>query len=214
MKVLDLFSGLGGWAAPFRDHGHQVTTSDLEAKFGCTVTGDILTLTAADFAAYGPFDLILASPPCTAFSVASIGKHWHSSGVPKTAHAELGMRIVAHTLDLIRALAPTFWVLENPRGMLRKLPMMQGLPRVTITFCQYGETRMKPTDLWGTFPPNWRPAPPCKNGDTCHESAPRGARTGTQGIKGAAARAVIPYALGLEILNAIESPAAPLELSL
>lgn len=204
MRVLDLFSGLGGWAAPFRERGHEVITLDLEARFGCTITADILTVTPADLQAHGPFDFILSSPPCTAFSVASIGRHWESSGVPKTEAALLGMRIVEHTLALIVALEPRWWVLENPRGMLRKLRMMAHYRRETVTFCQYGERRMKPTDLWGHFPVNWLPMPACKNGDPCHDAAPRGARTGTQGIKGAAKRAEIPHALGLELCLAAE----------
>jgi hypothetical protein len=49
---------------------------------------------------------------------------------------------------------------------------------------------MKPTDIWTNIPnPNF---PCCKNGDPCHESAPRGSRTGTQGIKGAKDRSRIP----------------------
>ncbi|NCV44308.1 MAG: hypothetical protein EBW15_05880, partial [Actinobacteria bacterium] len=45
--------------------------------------------------------------------------------------------------------------------------------------------------------------PACKNGDTCHEPAPRGSRTGTQGIAGAKDRSRVPYELGAEILAAI-----------
>lgn len=204
MRVLDLFSGHGGWASAFRARGHEVVTLDLEARFKCTITADLLTVTAEQLQEHGPFDVVLASPPCTAFSVASIGRHWQSSGVPKTEHALLGMRLVEHTLSLIKALKPKYWVLENPRGMLRKLPMMQELPRVTVTFCHYGETRMKPTDLWGNFPPSWIPEPACHNGDPCHEAAPRGARTGTQGIKGADLRAIIPFKLSEAICLAAE----------
>ena len=50
---------------------------------------------------------------------------------------------------------------------------------------------MKPTDIWGNHP-KVGTRPGCKNGDTCHVAAPRGAKTGTQGLKGAKARAVIP----------------------
>ena len=52
---------------------------------------------------------------------------------------------------------------------------------------------MKPTDIWTNIPnPNF---PCCKNGDKCHESAPRGSQTGTQGIKGSKDRSRIPNAL-------------------
>ena len=61
---------------------------------------------------------------------------------------------------------------------------------------------MKPTDLWGTVG-NWTPKPMCKNGSPCHEAAPRGAKTGTQGLKAAKFRSMIPEALGQEIRNAI-----------
>ena len=32
-------------------------------------------------------DIIWASPPCTYFSVASIGKHWNKDNTPKTQEA-------------------------------------------------------------------------------------------------------------------------------
>jgi hypothetical protein len=44
----------------------------------------------------------------------------------------------------------------------------------------------------------------CKNGDSCHVSAPRGAKTGTQGLKGSKERSVIPAALCAHIVDICE----------
>jgi len=117
----------------------------------------------------------------------------------------LSLQIVEHTKNLLLAMRPgKGFLIENPRGVLRKLPCVAGLPRVTICFCRYGDRRMKPTDLWGTVP-NWTPRSMCHNGNPDHEAAPRGAKTGTQGIKGAAERAVVPWELWSDLLQAIES---------
>lgn len=71
---------------------------------------------------------------------------------------------------------------------------MKDIPRYTITYCQYGDKRMKPTDIFTNYKnPNFKPI--CKNGDPCHEKAPRGSKTGTQGLKKAKERAVIPSEL-------------------
>lgn len=67
---------------------------------------------------------------------------------------------------------------------------------------------MKPTDLWGEVP-GWKPRPMCHNGNADHEAAPRGAKTGTQGIKGAAERAIVPWQLWEEILMTIENGSPP-----
>lgn len=50
---------------------------------------------------------------------------------------------------------------------------------------------MKPTDIW-TNHPNPQFKPMCHNGDPCHEKAPRGSKTGTQGLDSAVQRSVIP----------------------
>ena len=77
---------------------------------------------------------------------------------------------------------------------------MQGFIRHTVTYCQYGDERMKPTDIW-TNAEWWKPRPMCKNGMPCHVAAPRGSKTGTQGLKGSVHRGVIPPALFEEIFS-------------
>jgi hypothetical protein len=207
MIIFDFFAGTGSSTKAFADAGHTVVSFEYDSSFDCTETVDIMDLDAAELVKrYGQPNLVWASPPCTAFSVASIGHHWdNTSGkpVPKTEAAAYNQLLVAKTIELIQQLQPTFgYLIENPRGMLRKLPVVEKLPRQTITYCQYGDSRMKPTDLWGQVK-NWTPRKPCKNGDICHEAAPRGSRTGTQGLKDARLRSMIPLQLSTEILEAL-----------
>ena len=207
MIIFDFFSGTGSSTQAFKDAGHTVITFELDEFFEATEHVDVFNLNAIDLITkYGQPDFIWASPPCTAFSVASMGHHW-GGGIrayePKTEAAKISQDLVAHTVKLIKDLNPTKgWLMENPRGMLRKLPVVDGLPRTTVTYCQYGDGRMKPTDLWGVVP-NWIPRDMCKNGMPCHEAAPRGAKTGTQGLKGARERSRVPYELGRELLDVL-----------
>lgn len=185
--------------------GHEYITVDIDPQFGSTITADIRTLRASEL---GRFDFIWASPPCEAFSVASIGHHWTGGArqyIPKTEQATHNQELVIAAVKLIVEMWPRHgFILENPRGVLRKLPPVCNLPRHTVTYCQYGDTRMKPTDLWGSLR-GWTPRPVCRNGAPCHEAAPRGARTGTQGIAGAIDRAIVPWALWAEMLDVMEA---------
>lgn len=206
LRILDLFAGTGSATKAFEDRGHDVIKVELDESFAA----DYRDVLALDVSELGCFDFIWASPPCTTFSVASIGKYWEMiDGVPKPRNAKAmeGLLLVEHTLALIKTLNPRLgFIIENPRGMLRKLPIVQQLPRQTVTYCQYGDIRMKPTDLWGTVP-GWTARQPCINGASCHESAPRGSRTGTQGLKGSKTRSMLPYQLGEEICKALEQHA-------
>ena len=205
MKVLDLFSGLGGWSSAFRNRGHEVVTVDIDPSFNPTIVANINELELEHLG--DGWDIVLASPPCECFSVASISKHWlggYGSCVPKTERAKSALELVRHTLDLIEGLEPKSWILENPRSKLRKIPFMGKYERATVTFCQYGDERMKPTDLWGVFPPTLEFRPMCKPSDDCHVRAPRGSKTGTQGRKNSASRSLIPYGLSLSVCLAME----------
>ena len=66
-----------------------------------------------------------------------------------------------------------------------------------------GDMRMKPTDIFTNHPaPRFKP--PCHNGDPCHVAAPRGARTGTQGLKNHVERSRIPDGLCNHIVQICE----------
>jgi hypothetical protein len=206
MIVYDFFSGTGSSTKAFEDAGHTVVKVELDEYFEADER-DILQLTS-DYLInkYGKPDFIWASPPCQTFSVASIPYYWtyeDGSAKPKNQKTLDGIERVRYTLELIGDLNPTIgWLMENPRGMLRKQPVVAGLTRRTVTYCQYGDTRMKPTDIWG-YLPKWTPRAMCKAGMDCHKSAPSGSTTGTQGMKNAKIKSMIPYDLGKEILDAI-----------
>jgi hypothetical protein len=203
MKLLELFAGSRSVGKVAEQMGFEVYSSDINAFKDINYVSDILQFDT-DKVPFIP-DIIWASPPCTFFSVASIGKHWNIDNTPKTDNAVLGVKIVQKTIDIIKhyqQLNPYLvYFVENPRGKLRKLPVSDFFDkRHTVTYCQYGDTRMKPTDIW-TNSDKWYPRKMCKNGDTCHQSAPRGSRTGTQGIKGDYNRSMIPKQLCLDILK-------------
>lgn len=206
MRTVELFSGTKSFSKVMAAHGHSTFTVDNRPELEPRIVADILELDADSLFC---IDILWASPPCTAFSVASIGTHWgggHRAYEPKTEAALLGMKLVQKTRQIIDEAKPTWWFIENPRGVLRKLPIMEGLFRHTITYCQYGDSRMKPTDIW-TNAWWWHPRHVCRNGDKCHISAPRGAKTGTQGVEGARDRGRIPPQLFEEILAQMPQPA-------
>ena len=149
-KLLEMFAGSRSVGNVAETMGYEVFSMDIHPFNGIDLVGDILDV-AVDQIPFIP-DVIWASPPCTFFSVASIGHHWNKDHTPKTENALLGVRIVQKTLDIIQhfeSLNPDVkWFIENPRGKLRKLSVVADLDRATVMYCQYGDMRMKPTDIW------------------------------------------------------------------
>lgn len=211
MKILELFAGTRSISKAFEARGHEVYCVEWDKNFeNIDLYADISTLTAETILRdFGRPDVIWASPDCTTYSVAAIGKHRRKNEEtgsldPVSEYAIFCDKTNQHVLELIQELQPSFWFIENPRGGMRKMAWIKDLPRYTVTYCQYGDTRMKPTDIWTNHPaPDFKPA--CKNGDPCHERAPRGARTGTQGLKGSKDRSIIPPALCNHIVQICEA---------
>ena len=217
MKVLELFAGSRSFSKVAEEFGYETYTTDIEPfeKINqvCSIFDFNIDKMLDEF---GAPDIIWASPPCTTFSVASIGHHWKGGNrayIPKTKEAEIGIKIIEKTNWLIKMLNPKYFYIENPRGLLRKLPVItkENYIRHTIWYCQYHNPkkdkvkRAKPTDIW-TNDYKWKPKPVCKNGnpDCNHERAPRGSRTGTQGLKDDYERSKVPYELCKDIIKNIE----------
>jgi len=209
--VYDLECGMKGWSQAFEDRGHKVVSVDIDKKFKPTVAVDINELDGIVMVRiHGRPDVVLASPPCNKFSVASLYHNWEkTTGLPKNDQTREAIRLVGNTIKVIMELQPKYWFLENPRGMMRRV---LGPPATTVTYCQYGERIMKPTDLWGVFPKAFKPLS-CKNGDPCHERARRSSQKGTQGIvknkfynkyRAAEIRAKVPYGLSKAVCIACE----------
>ena len=210
MKVLELFAGTRSIGKAFEARGHEVFSVEWDKQFkDIDLYADIGELTA-DYVLehFGRPDVIWASPDCSTFSMMAIRTHRRKDPqtgalLPVSEYAKFCDAVDAHVVELIRELKPRLWFIENPRGGMRKMPWMQGLPRHTVTYCQYGETRMKPTDIWTNHPaPKFKP--PCKNGDPCHERAPRGSKAGTAKLKGTRDRSVIPPMLCEHIVDICE----------
>lgn len=211
MKVLELFAGTRSIGKAFEKAGHEVFSVEWDKNFkDIDLYADVGKLTKNDVVSLcgGIPDVIWASPDCTTFSIAAISHHRRKNAETGNLdavsdYAKFCDAVDQNVLRLIRELNPKFYFIENPRGGMRKMIWIKDLPRYTVTYCQYGDKRMKPTDIW-TNHPNPKFKPMCKNGDSCHESAPRGLRTGTQGLKGAKERSVIPAELCEHIVRICE----------
>jgi len=199
---LDLFAGLGGFSAAFEESPNwEVVTVEIEEQFDPDICADVLDLCPADLPEP---DVVLGSPPCTVFSPAGNHDAWDfDTHAPQSERARRHVTLVYHTLGLVKALAPDYWFLENPRGRLR---WFLGEPAGTVTYCQYGEDYQKPTDLWGHHPPGFTYRS-CPKGGDCHTTNTED--DGSSAIDPMPAdhgeRAKVPSELSRAILDAVEA---------
>ena len=214
MNIVELFAGDRSIGQEADNQGHNVFSVDWKEYKNIDLAIDIEWMRPSDV----PFvpNVVWASPDCTTYSIAAISTHRNKedrSG--KTEYARKCDRVNQHFIAMIDywlAINPDMiFFIENPRGMLRHMPFMKRFTRHTVWYCQYGDDRAKPTDIW-TNSGSWIPRPECKNykydkdgkiiNKHCHHaSARRGAKTGTQGRKGSYERSKIPTELCAEIIS-------------
>ena len=208
MNILELFAGSRSIGKVGDKLGMNVFSVDWEKYEDIDLCIDVAKLKKEDI----PFvpDFVWASPDCTTYSIAAISTHRNNTE-PKSEYAKKCDTTNQHFISLIKEwleINPDMvFFIENPRGMLRKMPWMQEFKRHTIWYCVYGDERAKPTDIW-TNSDKWIPKPVCHNGNKeCHHvPAPRGSKTGTQGRKGSYERSKIPEKLCYEVLESLNKP--------
>jgi hypothetical protein len=205
LKLVELFAGSRCVGKAGEELGMKVFSADWQPFDNIDFVGDIENMKISDV----PFvpDVVWASPDCTTYTIAAISTHRNGTE-PKSEYAKKCDQVNRHFISLIKQWLeknPNLkFYIENPRGMLRKMPFMQEFKRHTVWYCQYGDNRAKPTDIW-TNNDEWLPRPMCHNGNkNCHhQPAPRGSKTGTQGRKGSYNRSMIPHQLCIEALSAV-----------
>ena len=151
MKVIDFFSGLGGASQAFLDRGHDVTRYDIDSKFADvpnTIIQDVAELIG--ILDLSDVDIALAGFPCNEFSVLANHITW-PKGIPRDKAKKM-IVFVRRLKKWLERSKVRFFVIENPRGMMRN-PLALGKPDANISYAAYGSEYFKSTDLWGRLPP-------------------------------------------------------------
>ena len=124
----------------------KIVTLDVDPRHSPTILADINEWNYKDDVFPRKyFDIIWASPPCTEYSVAK------TTGVRDLAGAD---QIVMSVRRIIEYFSPTAWFIENPHALLHLRAIMSNIDhlRTTCTYCQYGASYKKETDIWTNIP--------------------------------------------------------------
>lgn len=214
MRVLELFAGSRSVGKVADQLGIEVFSVDIEDFDGIDLVKDIEFLRLEDLP-WVP-DLVIAGVPCTSYSICGIRYH-RSHLKPISDFAVKSDRLIKAVLQLVEDLDCIYFI-ENPRGLLRKMEFMQFSERRTIWYCQYGDNRAKPTDLfsndfYGMFNlKGWKPRNECHNGNShCHHDKQSRSyqrrkllgqtQGGTSGMNSKYDRSVYPVELCRDLLD-------------
>lgn len=154
MKLLELFARTRSVGKAFEKRDHKVFSVEWNKNFeNIDLYDDILNVISQQILnCFGRLEVIWASPDCSIFSIAAISHH--RIKIPMTRsldnvsnYAKFCDKLNWHVLKHINELDLKYFFIENSRIGSIKMGYMQYLPRYTLTYCQYGDTRMKPTDI-------------------------------------------------------------------
>jgi len=207
LRVVDLFSGPGGFSEGFLERGHKVFRYDNDKRFEDIPNTEILDI--MEFDALPEADVILASPPCNCFSRMTIRYYWENKR-PKNDKARLAVSLVKKAKELIDQANPKYYVIENPVGMMIHV---LGKPQVMTWWAAWysakdegielKEPPLKETYLWGRLPTMDWPKKPTIYARIDRKSKDR--QKGVQGIKDSAVSAKIPYLFSEALAVACEN---------
>ena len=147
MKSLILFSGTNSIEKTLERLGQKDYRGlDIELKFNPYYHEDILTWDYKKaIEEYGIPDYIHASPVCAEFSNIK-------NATGSVRDMRRGCFLVEKALEIIeyvKVLNPKLiFTLENPRGLMRTLPIMKKYDMLETSYCQYGFSYNKPTNFW------------------------------------------------------------------
>lgn len=200
MLVLDLFCGTKSLKNIIEMKGWEYIGLDIEKIHNPDICIDFLDW---DYTTIKP-DIIWSSPDCSCFSMASGGRHFDKNRNPKTEKAIINLKILDKLKECLNyhlsKNKDLIYFIENPTARMSWFINPLIYPRYDVSYCQYGCHRMKPTTIW-TNKKGFEPKK-CKNKNPLcdHIRAPRGSRTGTQGIP-KHERYKIPDLLLIDLLN-------------
>lgn len=152
MKALELFAGSRSFGTVAEYYGYDVFSVDWEKYEGIDLAIDIEEMHISDV----PFvpDVVWASPDCTTYTIAAISHHRNGSE-PKSEYAKKCDKVNQHFLKMIETWLTynpnLVFFIENPRGMLRKMPWMQDFKRHTVWYCFDGKTKFLTREGFKTF---------------------------------------------------------------
>ena len=141
LKVIDLFSGLGGWTQSFmKSHKYTVERYDSDPWLRDVENTEIVDLTEKRISSYYSPHLLVGSPPCYEFSLAHSAPR--SIAMRNGEEFSPSMDCVLAFREHVESLTPKFWLMENVKGSAEFINPIMGEPRQIIG----------PFILWGNFP--------------------------------------------------------------
>lgn len=202
MKTTEMNCGTKSFSKVAKLRGYDTWTTDINPIFNPDFVGDMLEEKTQEVILdhVRESDLVWMSPTCTYWSLSAGNTYWTKFRMPRNDKAIQGIKMMMFCRFIADYCIKTgkIFFIENPNGRAVWILDNQYLKRAW--YCQYGDTRAKPTNIWTNLKIDFKT---CFNGNTSchHEAAPRGSKTGTQGLKGSIDRSVIPDQLFQHIFD-------------
>jgi hypothetical protein len=192
-QTVELFCGSKPFSKVASALGYATFTVDRDASLNPDLVASVGQIQPGKIPA-APL-IVWAAPPGN--PVFHSKANWEADGsfYPRNEDAEQALNLFRETVGLITQLKPTWWFIENPKSLLRKMPVVAGFnrgypsrTRQTLNHGDYGGSRKQQSDIW-TNAYWWTPKPM----DSEDETKPHGGQGFTADPADASSR-LPPYA--------------------